>query len=176
MRRLGGKRGTFRLGAVTLVMVALLVMPPFLQQSVAQTGTWVWPVTGPVIRGYDPPDNPYGSGHRGIDIAAPTGTPVVAADAGTVTFAGKVGGQLFVTVNHGGGLASTYSWVSQLAVRKNDVVARGQVIALSGAGHPGSALPHLHFGVKLAGQYADPMTYLSPLSVAGLIRLAPLVP
>jgi murein DD-endopeptidase MepM/ murein hydrolase activator NlpD len=137
-------------------------------------GTWVWPVTGPVIRGYDPPDDPYGSGHRGIDIAAAVGTRVRAADAGTVTFAGEVGGQLFVTVNHGGGLASTYSWVSQLLVRKNDSVARGQTIALSGAGHPGSAVAHLHFGAKLDGNYVDPMAYLAPLSVAGMIRLAPL--
>ena len=137
-------------------------------------GDWVWPVVGPVIRGYDPPDSPYGSGHRGIDIATPIGTPVLAAEAGTVTFAGKVGGHLFVTVNHGGGLASTYSWVSELRVRRNDVVARGQVIALSGEGHPGVTPPHLHFGVKLDGAYADPLDYLSPGSVVGLIRLAPL--
>lgn len=138
-------------------------------------GVWVWPVTGPVIRGYDPPDDPYGSGHRGIDIAAAVGTPVGAAEAGTVTFAGKVGGQLFVTVNHGEGLASTYSWVSQILVQKNDLVTRGQAIALSGVGHPGSTVAHLHLGAKLAGVYVDPMAYLAPLSVAGMIRLAPLL-
>jgi len=154
-----------------LLSVMLVVAAP-----ARASGTWIWPVTGPVIRGYDPPDDPYGSGHRGIDIATPAGTPVRAADAGTITFAGTVGGQLFVTVNHGGGLASTYSWVSELRVRKNDVVGRGQVIALSGAGHPGSVTPHLHFGVKLNGGYADPMAYLAPASVAGLIRLAPLAP
>jgi murein DD-endopeptidase MepM/ murein hydrolase activator NlpD len=59
-------------------------------------------------------------------------------------------------------------------VRKNDLVARGQVIALSGAGHPGSTTSHLHFGVKLDGAYADPMEFLGPASVAGWIRLAPL--
>jgi murein DD-endopeptidase MepM/ murein hydrolase activator NlpD len=137
-------------------------------------GTWAWPVTGPVIRGYDPPDSPYGSGHRGIDIAAPVGTPVLAAAPGTVAFAGKVGGHLFVTVNHGGGLASTYSWVSELRVRKNDAVAQGQVIALSGTGHPDAPTAHLHFGVKLNGAYEDPLDYLSPASVVDLIRLAPL--
>ena len=140
----------------------------------AAAGTWTWPVTGPVIRGYDPPEDPYGSGHRGIDIAAALGTPVRAADTGTVTFAGKVGGQLFVTVNHGGGLASTYSWVSALLVHKGDLVARGQTIALSGVGHPGSSFPHLHFGVKLGGDYVDPLDSLTPLLVGGMIRLAPL--
>jgi len=138
------------------------------------SGTWTWPVTGPVIRGYDPPDSPYGSGHRGIDIATPFGTPVLAAASGTVTFAGKVGGHLFVTVNHGGGLVTTYSWVSELRVRKNDVVSQGQVVALSGTGHPDVATPHLHFGVKLNGAYEDPLEYLSPGSVVDLIRLAPL--
>jgi murein DD-endopeptidase MepM/ murein hydrolase activator NlpD len=56
-------------------------------------------------------------------------------------------------------------------------VAKGQVIALSGAGHPNSTEPpHLHFGVRLNGVYVDPFAYLAPLSVAGLIRLAPLAP
>jgi murein DD-endopeptidase MepM/ murein hydrolase activator NlpD len=157
--------------AVVALSSALTLMP----EAAAASGTWVWPVTGPVIRGFDPPDDPYGAGHRGIDIAAPVGTPVLAAEAGTVTFAGKVGGQLFVTINHGAGLVSSYSWVSALRVRKNDVVARGQTIALSGTGHPSSGEPpHLHFGVRLNGQYVDPLAYLSPMSVSGLIRLAPL--
>ena len=126
-------------------------------------------------RAADLPRERDGAGHRGIDIAAPVGTPVLAAQAGTVTFAGKVGGQLFVTVDHGGGLVSTYSWVSALRVRKNDVIARGQTIALSGTGHPASGEPpHLHVGLRLNGQYVDPLAYLSPLSVGGLIRLAPL--
>lgn len=138
------------------------------------SGTWIWPVVGPVIRGFDPPDSPYGSGHRGIDIAVAFGTPVVAPADGIVTFAGPVGGNLFVTVDHGGGLSSTYSWVSQRLVRRGQAVRRGDVLALSGWGHPGSLVPHLHLGVKLDGAYVDPMDYLSPGSVVDLIRLAPL--
>ena len=106
------------LPAVMVLSLAAALHPA----AAAASGTWVWPVTGPVIRGFDPPDDPYGAGHRGIDIAAPVGTPVLAAEAGTVTFGGKVGGQLFVSVDHGGGLVSSYSWVSALRVRKNDVV------------------------------------------------------
>ena len=137
-------------------------------------GTWAWPVTGPVIRGFDPPTSPFGAGHRGIDVAVPFGTSILAPEAGTVSFAGRVGGELFVTIDHGGGLSSTYSWLSSAPVRKDDVVARGQPIGATGTGHPGSALPHLHLGVRLDGQYLDPLDFLAALGVQDLIRLVPL--
>jgi len=88
---------------------------------VPQVGAWAWPVQGPVIRGFAPPDTPFGAGHRGIDIAAAPGTPILAPEAGTVSFAGRVGGELFVTIVHGGGLSSTYSWISSTTVGKGDV-------------------------------------------------------
>jgi murein DD-endopeptidase MepM/ murein hydrolase activator NlpD len=160
-------------------LLMLMAVPAVLAhpQPATAAGTWTWPVTGPVIRGFDPPQDPYGSGHRGIDIAAPAGTPVLAAESGTVTFAGSVGGELFVTIAHAGGLASTYSWVSSLSVRRDDTVMRGQEIARSGSGHPGALEPpHLHVGVKLDGEYVDPLAYLSALSVSGMIHLAPIVP
>ena len=134
---------------------------------------WTWPVVGPVIDPFDPPDSPFGAGHRGIDIATPAGTVIVAPEAATVTFSGKVGGQLFVTLDHGGGLESTYSWLSATLVKKNDVVARGQPIARTGPGHTGKTPPHLHLGVKLADVYQDPLAYLGPMSVSNYIRLAP---
>ena len=86
-------------------------------------------MTGPVIRAFDPPDSPYGSGHRGIDIAAPAGSVVLAPADGRVAFAGPVGGRLFLTIDHSGGLESTYSWVASLDVRKGDLVQRGQPVA-----------------------------------------------
>ena len=138
------------------------------------SGDWTWPVVGPVIRGFDPPDAPFGSGHRGIDIAAPVGTPVRAAAAGTVAFAGPVGGRLFVTVDHGAGLESTYSFLDSIAARRGDVVSQGQAIARSGTGHAGDLVPSLHFGVKLADTYVDPLEYLGPVEVWRFIRLAPL--
>lgn len=142
---------------------------------VPQAGSWSWPVTGPVIRGFDPPSNPYGAGHRGIDIGAPFGTAILAPAAGVVTFSGKVAGQLFITLDHGDGLSSTYSWLSSTAVRKGDHVSVGATIGTTGSGHPGSSIPHLHFGVKLGGEYVDPMSLLGSLSLVGLIRLAPLM-
>ena len=137
-------------------------------------GDWSWPVIGPVIRGFDPPDSPFGSGHRGIDIAAAAGASVRAPAAGKVTFAGPVGGRLFLTIDHGGGLESTYSWLDALVARRGDLVSRGQPIGRSGTGHPGEGVPHLHFGVKLLDVYVDPLDYLGPVDVSRFIRLAPL--
>lgn len=136
-------------------------------------GSWAWPVTGPVIRDFDPPEDPYGSGHRGIDIAVPVGTPILAPEAGVVTFAGPVGGQLFVTIDHGGGVQSSYSWLSVVGVRKGDVVARGGVIGATGLGHAGASVPHVHVGVRLDGTYVDPLAFLGPAPIVGLVHLAP---
>ena len=137
-------------------------------------GSWDWPVRGPVIHAFEPPETPFGSGHRGIDVAVPVGTAVVAPEAGVVAFSGPVGGQLFVTLDHGGGLTSTYSWLSETLVRKGDVVPRGVPIARTGRGHAGESVPHLHFGVRLDGAYLDPMEFLESPSVSEFIRLAPL--
>jgi murein DD-endopeptidase MepM/ murein hydrolase activator NlpD len=137
-------------------------------------GDWSWPVIGPLIRGFDPPDSPFGSGHRGIDIAAAVGSPVRAPAAGKVTFAGPVGGRLFMTIDHGGGLESTYSWLDALIARRGDLVSRGQPIGRSGTGHTSEVVPHLHFGVKLLDVYVDPLDYLRPVDVWRFIRLAPL--
>jgi murein DD-endopeptidase MepM/ murein hydrolase activator NlpD len=134
---------------------------------------WAWPVLGPVIQPFDPPDTPYGSGHRGIDIAAPVGTLIAAPADGVVTFAGPVGGRLFLTIDHGGGLESTYSWLSTTLVRSGARVMRGQSIATTGWGHPSAPIPHLHFGVRLLDVYVDPLDYLAAASVAGSIRLVP---
>lgn len=139
-------------------------------------GTWTWPVTGPVIRDFDPPEEPYGSGHRGIDIKASLGTPVRAASAGVVSFAGKVGGELYVTIDHGGGLRSTYSWLSAIAVRTGEVVPRGATIGATGRGHPDATVPHLHFGVRRDGIYVDPLAFLGPAPVSALVHLAPALP
>jgi len=163
------------LHAIALPLTLLLAgMPSSSAQGPASSGAWLWPVRGPVINAFDPPDSPFGAGHRGIDIAVPVGTTIVAPESGSVTFAGRVGGHLFITIDHGGELSSTYSWLSASAVRRGDTVSRGQPIGATGVGHPGSVVPHLHFGVRLAGIYLDPLTLLGPPSAVDLIRLAPL--
>lgn len=153
--------------------VLLLVFGPAGYGRGRAAGSWPWPVVGPVIRGFEPPLTPYGAGHRGIDIAVPFATPIGAPAPGVVRFAGSVAGDLFISVDHGGGLVSTYSWLSAVLVRRGDAVSQGMVLGLTGFGHPGQATPHLHFGVRLNGAYIDPMSLLSAGSVVDLIRLAP---
>jgi murein DD-endopeptidase MepM/ murein hydrolase activator NlpD len=140
----------------------------------AADGPWTWPVVGPVLRSFDEPDSPYGAGHRGIDIAAPVDSTVRSPAAGTVAFAGSIAGDVFVAIDHAGGLRSTYSWLSSSSVEEGDAVFAGDAIARSGAGHPGSGVAHLHFGTKRDGIYVDPLSLLAPASVVHLIHLVPL--
>jgi murein DD-endopeptidase MepM/ murein hydrolase activator NlpD len=156
------------------IVIAVLVLASGLApRSARAAGAWPWPVVGPVIRAFEPPDSPFGRGHRGIDVAVPFGTPVLAPAAGVVTFSGPVGGQLFLTIDHGGGLTSSFSWLSRLVVRRNAVVVVGDVIALTGWGHPGEPIPHLHVGIRLDDVYQNPVDFLAPLEVWRFIRLAP---
>lgn len=163
--------------AIRAVVVISLVAPALVGATatpVFAAGTWTWPVTGPVIRGFDPPASPYGSGHRGIDIATPAGSVAVAPADGRVSFAGPVGGRLFLTIDHGGGLESTFSWVSALLVRRGDLVVQGQPVVRTGGGHTGDLIPNLHLGMKLNDAYVNPLDYLGPIDISALIRLAPL--
>jgi len=77
-----------RFAEVAATLVALRLVAGFLAPGQPAYGTYAWPVQGPVIRDFEPPPNPYASGHRGIDIAVPYGTLIVAPLDGTVAFAG----------------------------------------------------------------------------------------
>ncbi len=138
------------------------------------SGSLAWPLRGAILRAFEEPISQYSSGHRGIDIAAPLGSPVGASAPGTVTFAGSVAGSLYVTVDHGDGVKTTSSWLSAISVKKGDLVVTGQILGSSGAGHPGSAEPHLHFAVRIDGIYVDPLLYLERIDVVDLLHLAPL--
>ncbi len=141
-----------------LFVAALLTILPV--EAAAATPGYLRPVRGPITRHFEPPPTPYAAGHRGIDMAVPGGTSVVASNAGTVAFAGAIAAELFVSIDHADGIRTTYSYLSLLSVAKGDVVARGQVIALSGPGHAGSTTPHLHFGMRVGDTYIDPEPFL----------------
>jgi hypothetical protein len=104
--------------------------------------------------------------HRGIDIAASVGTPVVAARGGTVTYAGTVGSSgLTVSVRtDDGGYTTSYLHLSALATGKGETVRAGTRIGEVGtSGRRSVDEPHLHFGVRLADredQYVDPLSLL----------------
>ena len=159
---------------VASVAACALVSAPARATTSPPAGRWQWPILGEVIRGFEPPPTPFSSGHRGIDVAAPFGTPVRAPANGTVTFAGPVGGSLFVTIDVGDGYLATSSFLSQVLVKRGQHVAAGDVVALSGRGHPDEDPTHLHFGVRLHGNYVDPIPLLLPQDVVDIVRLAPL--
>jgi len=131
-----------------------------------------WPLSPvPVVTKYfDAPETPYGAGHRGVDLAAVPGQEVLAADAGVVVFAGLVGGRPVMSVDHDGGLRTTYEPVEP-KVAPGEQVYRGQVLGTVVAGHPGCAVAAcLHWGVRRGEEYVDP---LSLTGEVGEYRLKP---
>jgi murein DD-endopeptidase MepM/ murein hydrolase activator NlpD len=124
------------------------------------------PVSGQVTSPFGWRTDPISGGprfHGGIDIAAASGTPVYAPQAGYVAFSGYYGGYGNVVVlNHGNSLYTVYGHNSQLLVKAGDAVYRGQVISLVGSTGRSTG-PHLHFEVHYNQQYLNPVTYLSYL-------------
>jgi murein DD-endopeptidase MepM/ murein hydrolase activator NlpD len=118
---------------------------------------FIWPVNGTVVSGYG---MRWGRLHEGIDIAAPTGTPIWAAAAGTVIHAGWLGGYgNLVVVDHGNGLATAYAHASAILVGVGQSVSQGETISLVGSTGNSSG-PHLHFEVRVNGVAVDPLLYL----------------
>ncbi|MBN1208170.1 MAG: M23 family metallopeptidase [Myxococcaceae bacterium] len=101
--------------------------------------------------------------HDGIDLAAPSGTPVKTAQDGTVLYAGEQQGYgLIVIVQHPNGLITLYAHNRDLRVKTGQTVRRSQVIATVGESGRTSG-PHLHFEVRVEGKPVDPLRYLGPL-------------
>jgi hypothetical protein len=136
-------------------------------------GVWMPPVDGPVVRAFQAPAFAYGPGHRGIDFAAASGTPVRASGDGVVAFAGSVAGSLHVVVAHDGNLRSTYAFLAGISVHAGDRVARGQVVATAGATGPEHETGGLHFGVRLGDRYVDPQRLFAACDLTQLVRLIP---
>ena len=95
--------------------------------------------------------------HKGIDLAADTGTPIYASLDGTVHFAGSgTGYGLYIRLDHDGGVETRYAHCSQLLVKKGDTVKQGQIIALVGSTGVSTG-SHLHFEVRINGVAVDPL-------------------
>jgi murein DD-endopeptidase MepM/ murein hydrolase activator NlpD len=118
-------------------------------------GGFIRPVNGTVT-------SPFGDGrgHKGMDIAAPTGTPIAAAKAGTVTFAGAQSGYgNVVYISHGGGVETRYGHMSKITCRRGLQVSQGQKIGEVGStGH--ATGPHVHVEIRINGTPVNPAKYL----------------
>jgi murein DD-endopeptidase MepM/ murein hydrolase activator NlpD len=121
------------------------------------SGQLAWPVNGPVV---SPFGMRWGRLHAGVDIAVPSGTPIRAADSGTVVLMGWVGGYgNYTCIQHTGSLSTCYAHQSSFATSNGAGVSQGQVIGYVGCtGHCFG--DHLHFETRVGGSPVDPMGYL----------------
>ncbi len=130
------------------------------------SGGWV----SPVARGSYTITSPFGMRvhpilgysrmHNGVDMAAPSGTPVYAAKSGRVTFTGWANDAgNYVSINHGDGFSSVYMHLTRYIVSKGSYVNAGQVIGYVGSTGLSTG-PHLHFGIAYNGTYVNPMNYV----------------
>ncbi len=157
--------------AVVVVAVVAVTSPPVEAQPsddvdrLGWTGLRYSPPTRvpvPVVDPFRPPDDPWGSGNRGVDYDTDPGAAVVASAPGEVVFAGDVAGELHVTVAHADGLRTSYSFLATVAVEAGQSVAGGDVV--------GTSAGRFHFGVRDAtGAYLDP----TALMAAVVVRLVP---
>jgi len=179
-------RSQARTGVAAVVVMALLGLlcwsatpawatPDGSGSSEPAPTTGGWPLDGDptVEQGFDPPDQPWGPGHRGVDLGAVPGQRVLAPADGRVVFVGRVGGKPVVVVDHGG-VRSTFEPV-EASVRVGQQVHEGQVIGK--VGHEAHCHDRcLHWGLKRGQTYLDPLVLVEgPASAgtAGTLRLVP---
>ncbi len=162
---------------ITPLLLALLLAatpavvaaaPPRAAASTATGTGFVLPLPPPpvVLTPFAPPPTRYGAGHRGVDLAADAGAVVAAAGAGRVVFAGDLAGRGVISIEHDGGLRTTYEPVTPM-VEVASTVGAGQPIGTLQAGHAGCAPAScLHWGARLPdGSYLDPLALLRPWPV-----------
>lgn len=120
---------------------------------------FIWPVNGTVISTFGPKSN--GLNNDGINIGVPRGTPVVAADGGTVAYAGSdiPGYGNVVLVRHPTGLMTTYAHLDRMFVQQDIVVAKGDLLGSVGT-TGGVDTPQLHFEIRRNKEALDPSKYL----------------
>jgi murein DD-endopeptidase MepM/ murein hydrolase activator NlpD len=148
------------LSAVTTALLASTLTPA----GAAGAGCLLPPVDAPIARPFDAPPCRWCAGHRGLTYDVADGTPVRAAEAGTVTFSGIVVDVRYVVVRHADGLLATYGGLASSPLSGGDRVATGSIVGRSGA--------TLYFGLR-----SGPESYIDPQPLLGLLVVPPyLVP
>ena len=132
---------------------------PPVEGAIGGAGHLAWPVRGRVISGYGIKEK--GLRNDGINIAAPKGAPVRAAEGGTVAYAGNElrGFGNLLLIRHANGLVTAYAHADQILVKRGDGVNRGQIVARVG-NTGGVPSPQLHFEVRHGRRAVDPERYL----------------
>lgn len=160
---------TFALAVGQIIIVPDGVMPKIQQWSpstyvvqktpnagtVVASGVFVWPTSGIISQGFK-------WYHRAIDIANAVGTPILAADAGTVTIVGWPDNSGYgnrVVIDHGNGYITVYGHMSKVHVVAGQTVKRGDTIGLMGSTGRSTG-PHCHFEIRLSGKIQDPLAFL----------------
>lgn len=140
---------------------------------------WPWPLIGEIATAYRNGSDPYAAGqHRGVDIAAPVGTPARAVASGTIVFSGKLpdGGNTVTLRTADGEHLVSYLHLLERAVRRGASVSVGETLGTVGMTGKRSIEPsHLHLGVRIAAtrQYVDPMGLLGEPALAAPLAVAP---
>ena len=131
------------------------------QPAAHGNGKFLWPVNGKIVSPFGAKDG--GQHNDGINIAAPLGTPVHAADTGVVVYAGNElrGFGNLLLIRHDNGWVSAYAHCDALLVKRGDTVKRGQVIARVGQSGNVDA-PQLHFELRKGAEAVDPIAQLGP--------------
>jgi peptidoglycan glycosyltransferase len=129
---------------------------PTTREILPGSGTFIWPSQYQALSGTD-----FMEGHPGIDLSAPLGSAVYAADDGLVVFAGwtGIGYGNTILINHGNGFQTLYAHLSQISVHCAARVEKGKFIGFSGSTGNSSG-PHLHFEVRVPGGYLNPLSVL----------------
>lgn len=142
-------------------VLTLVTLPAGAAADAAGTGSWAWPVdpSRSVVRPFVAPATPYSAGHRGLDIGV-RGGDLRAPSAGTVRFAGVVVDRPVLSIDHGGGVISSYEPVVA-SVSAGDAVSRGQLVGEIVSGHCASAC--VHVGVRVDGRYVSPLLFFGEL-------------
>ena len=133
---------------------------------------WTWPVGPPVVvvAPFRAPPTPYSAGHRGIDVAALPGDPVVAPASGVVSYAGPVAGRGVLSIDHGGGVVSSIEPVAAGVAAGAAVRAGDPVAIVATGGHCDDRCVHL--GVRVHGEYVSPLLWFGGVPRAVLLPMA----
>ncbi|MFD5277353.1 M23 family metallopeptidase [Pseudarthrobacter sp. NPDC058362] len=162
---------TMAILAALLLPLPVSVAPGPVSGPLAAGPTWQWPLQPrpPVLRGFDPPPQPWLSGHRGVDLGAvDDGAQVISPADGTVSFVGTVVDRPVLTIDHGNGLRSSFEPVES-TLSKGTHVEAGQSVGILGTGH--CAAPCVHWGVREDGDYVNPLKFVMDLRPSVLLPL-----